>query len=77
MYTTSKSEQKQSILVMWIECRLLDTVTDIDGSNPASACCVLEQDNFSALLQSTQLRDEYQVGTTSRRVFSAMRFSEE
>ena len=32
---------------------------------------------LSALLQSTQLWNEYQVGTTSWRVFSAMSFSEE
>ena len=42
-----------------------------------SVCCVLEQDTLSALLQSTQLWNEYQVGTTSWRVFSAMSFSEE
>ena len=44
---------------------------------PASAGCVLDQDTLSQLLQSTQLRNEYQVGTTSSRVFNAMSFSEE
>ena len=29
--------------------------TEVDGSNPAAVCCVLEQDTLSALLQSTQL----------------------
>ena len=40
-----------STLVMWLECRFLDT--EVDGS--ASVCCVLGQDTLSALLQSTQL----------------------
>ena len=38
---------------MWLECRFLNT--DVDGSNPASVCFVLEQDTLSALLQSTHL----------------------
>ena len=38
---------------MWLECRLLDT--EVDSSNPASLCCVLEQENLSELLQSTKL----------------------
>ena len=48
---------------MWLECRCLDT--EVDGSNPASVCCVLEQDTLSALPQSTHLRNEYLVGITS------------
>ena len=47
---------------MWLECRFLDT--DVDGSNSASVCCVLEQDTLSALLQSAQLLNEYQMGNT-------------
>ena len=35
------------ILVMWLEYRFLDT--EVDGSNPASVCCVLEEDTLSAL----------------------------
>ena len=42
-----------SILVGWLECRFL--ATEVDGSNPATVCCVLEQDTLSALLQSIQL----------------------
>ena len=38
---------------MWLEYRFLDI--DVDGSNPASVCCFLEQDTLSALLQSTHL----------------------
>ena len=38
---------------------------NVDGSIPASICFLLEQETLSALLQSTQLRNEYQVGTTS------------
>ena len=41
----------------------LDTVVDV--RTPAAVCCFLEQDTLSALLQSTQLGNEYQVGTTS------------
>ena len=44
----------RSILVMWSECRFLDT--EVDGSNPGiSMLCPFEQDTLSALLQSTQL----------------------
>ena len=39
--------------------------TSVDGSIPASICFLLEQETLSALLQSTQLSSEYQVGTTS------------
>ena len=44
---------------------------------PTSVCCVLEQETLSVLLQLTQLSNEYQVGTASSRVFSAMSFSVE
>ena len=44
---------KQSILLLWLECWFLDT--EVDGLNPVSVCYVLEQDTLSALLQSTQL----------------------
>ena len=43
--------------------RFLDT--EVDGRTPATVCCVLEHDALSALPQSTQLLNEYQVGTTS------------
>ena len=39
--------------------------SEVDGSNHGSSMCFLEQDTLSALLQSTQLRNEYQVGTAS------------
>ena len=44
-----------NILVMWLECRFLDT--EIDGSNPgiSISISVLDQDTSFALLQSTQL----------------------
>ena len=45
--------------------------------SPASICFLLEQETLSALLQSTQLWNEYQVGTTSWRVFSVMSSLEE
>ena len=45
---------------MWLEYLFLDT--EVDGSNRGS---VLEQDTLSTLLQSTQLRNEYQVGAPS------------
>ena len=38
---------------MWLECLFLDT--EVEGSHPASVCCVLEQDTLSALFESTQL----------------------
>ena len=38
---------------MWLECRFLDT--EVDGSNQASVCCVLEQDTLPALPKTTQL----------------------
>ena len=38
--------------------------TNVDGLIPASICFLLEQETLSALLQSTQLSNEYQVGTT-------------
>ena len=38
---------------MWLECRFLDS--EVDGSNAASICCVLDQDILSVLLHSTQL----------------------
>ena len=60
---------------MWLECRFLNT--EVDGSNPGTEYCVLEQDTLSALLQSSQLRNEYQVGTTSRRMFCVMSLSGE
>ena len=65
------------ILVMWLGCRFL--VTEVDGSSPGSisVLCVLDQDTLSALLQPTQLWNEYQVRITSCRVFSAICFSEE
>ena len=48
---------------MRLECRFLDT--EVDGSIPASVCCVLEQGTLFALLQSTQLCNDYQVGAAS------------
>ena len=44
---------------------------------PTTVCCVLEHCTLSALLQSTQLWNEYQVETPSWRLFSAMSFSDE
>ena len=34
------------ILVVWLECRFLDT--EVDGSNPATVCCVHEKVALSA-----------------------------
>ena len=54
--STMQFNEKLNALVMWLECRFLDT--EVDGSDPASVCCVLEQGTLSALLQSTQLCHE-------------------
>ena len=48
---------------MWLQCRFPDT--EVDGLHPASVCCVLKQDTLSTLLQSTQLLNQYQMGTAS------------
>ena len=42
-----------SILVMWLECRFLDT--EVDGSIPGISMLYLEHDTQSALLKLTQL----------------------
>ena len=42
---------------MWVRHLFLDT--EVDGS--ASVCRVLEQDTLPALLQSTQLANQYQL----------------
>ena len=55
--------QGLNILVMWIDVGFW--IQKLTVRTPASACCVPEQDNASALLKSTKLRTEYQVGTTS------------
>ena len=59
----------------WLECR--PWIQTLTVQSPASKCFLLEQETLSALLQSTQLWNEYQVGTTSWRVFSVMSSSEE
>ena len=68
------------IVILWtigVVVRMSILIQRLTVQSSASICFLLEQETLSALLQSTQLWNEYQVGTTSWRVFSVMSSSEE
>ena len=52
-------------------------IQSLSFRSPTLVCSVLEQENLSELLQSTQLWIEYQERTTLRRIFCAMNYYDE